>query len=60
MSKNKIKLNNVLRKLRHRSVEFDIEPYKNWLNKIEQLDLTDLTDQQLQSISIELRVCLLS
>ena len=33
MSENKLKLNNVLRKLRNRSVEFDIEPYRNWLIK---------------------------
>lgn len=54
MSKNKLSLNNTLRKLRHRSVEFDIEIYKDWLNRIDKLDLIDLTNQQLQNLSLDL------
>jgi preprotein translocase subunit SecA len=54
MSKNKLSLNNVFRRLQHRSVEYDINPYKTWLSMIEKLNLTDLTNQQLQNISFDL------
>lgn len=56
MSKNKIRLNNVFRQLKHRSVEFNVDPYEPLLNKISEIDLSAHTDRQLQELSRRLLV----
>lgn len=54
MLKNKLNFKNIVRRLRYRSVEFDIEPYQNCVTKIEQINLTSLTDSELQNMSLDL------
>ncbi|MCX8128812.1 MAG: accessory Sec system translocase SecA2 [Clostridia bacterium] len=54
MLKNKVSFKSIARKLRNRSVDFDIEPYKIWLQKINEFRLESLSDSQLRDMSLEL------
>lgn len=52
---NKINLKNIMRKLRHRSVIFDLAPYRRTVEQINALTLENLEDRQLQDMSRQLR-----
>lgn len=54
MSKNRISFKSLSRKLRQRSVEFNIEPYMPLLDQINSYDFASLDDSQLKDISREL------
>ncbi|MCR4436079.1 MAG: accessory Sec system translocase SecA2 [Clostridiales bacterium] len=55
MFKNRTPIKAVVRKLRYRTVEFDLQPYRLWLDKINEWDFSAMDDFQLKSRSFELK-----
>lgn len=55
MSKLKMRLKNMKRKMKYPNVEFDLSAYQEWLNKVNSYDFSGLDDAGLMEISREIR-----
>lgn len=55
MSKLKMRLDNMKRKMKYPNVEFDLSAYQEWLNKVNSYDFSGLDDAGLMEISREIR-----
>ncbi len=55
MSRNGVRINRFLTKLRNPAVEWDIRPYESRLQEVNRLKLSTLSDSELQNIAFELR-----